>query len=136
MYAFTWDQVLELIAQEKTDELWRGIIDTYHRLEEKHDFILCEGTDFNASSTVFEFDINAAIADVLGSPVLLVANSHQKTIDKTLQSIEMAHTSLADKGCRVIATIINLTTPEQRNEIFKRLKETWSCRAGYLYPPL
>jgi len=124
MYAFTWDQVLELIAQEKTDELWRGIIDTYHRLEEKHDFILCEGTDFNASSTVFEFDINAAIADVLGSPVLLVANSHQKTIDKTLQSIEMAHTSLADKGCRVIATIINLTTPEQRNEIFKRLKES------------
>jgi phosphate acetyltransferase len=124
MYAFTWDQVLELIAQEKTDELWRGIIDIYHRLEEKHDFILCEGTDFNASSTVFEFDINAAIADVLGSPVLLVANSHQKTIDKTLQSIEMAHTSLADKGCRVIATIINLTTPEQRNEIFKRLKES------------
>ena len=121
MYAFTWDQVLELIAQEKTDELWRGIIDTYHRLEEKHDFILCEGTDFNASSTVFEFDINAAIADVLGSPVLLVANSHHKTTDKTLQSIEMAHTSLADKGCRVIATIINLTTPEMREKIFKRM---------------
>ena len=124
MYAYTWDQVLELISQEKTDELWRGIIDTYHRLEEKHDFILCEGTDFNASSTVFEFDINAAIADVLGSPVLLVANAHQKTTDKTLQSIEMAHTSLADKGCRVIATIINLTTPQQRDEIFKRLKKS------------
>ncbi len=33
----------------------------------------------------------------------------------------MAHTSLADKGCRVIATIINLTTPEMREKIFKRM---------------
>ena len=121
MYAFTWNQVIELIAQDKQGDIWAGIIKAYHKLQEQHDFILCEGTDFNSSNTAFEFDINALIADVLGSPVLLVANAHRKTIDETLQSIELAHSSLARKGCRVISTIINLVTPEQQAEISTRL---------------
>lgn len=133
MYAFTWDQVIKLIARDKTEELWRGIIDVYRRLEEKHDFILCEGTDFNASSAVFEFDINAEIADVLRSPVLLVANSHRKTVDKTLQSIEMAHNSLADRGCRMVATIINLTPPEMRDEIFERIASSGRLDRDNIY---
>ncbi|MFH1038354.1 MAG: phosphate acetyltransferase [PVC group bacterium] len=122
MYAFTWNQVAELIAQEKQGDIWAGIIQAYHKLQEKHDFILCEGTDFNTSNTTFEFDINALIADVLGGPVLLVANAHRKTVDETLQSIELARSSLASKGCRVISTIINLVTPEMREEICQRLQ--------------
>ncbi|MDP8215186.1 MAG: phosphate acetyltransferase [Candidatus Euphemobacter frigidus] len=133
MYTFSRAKVGELIAQDRTDEIWGGVIKTYQKLSEKHDFILCEGTDFSGSSAGFEFDINAELADLLGSPVLLVANAHRKSVRETLQSIEMAHTSLADKGCRVVSTVINLATPETRREITKRLKEAGRSRDELIY---
>lgn len=117
MYAFTWSKVMELMAQNKQETIWNGIIRAFQNLEEKHDFILCEGTDFSSSSTTFEFDINAEIADMLGVPVLLVASADLKTPDQTLQAIELAHSSLARKGCRIISTLINLVHPEKREEL-------------------
>ncbi len=122
MYAFTWSQVMELMAQNKQGVLWNGIIQAYQKLEEKHDFILCEGTDFSSSSTAFEFDINAEIADMLGMSVLLVASADSKTPEQTLQAVELAHSSLARKGCRIISTLINLVHPEKREELAKYLE--------------
>ncbi len=117
MYAITWSKVMELMAQNKQEAIWNEIIRAYQNLEGKHDFILCEGTDFNSSSTAFEFDINAEIADMLGIPVLLVASADEKTPDQTLQAVELAHNSLARKGCRIISTLINLVHPERRKEL-------------------
>ncbi len=122
MYALTWSKVMELMAQNRQQTVWSEIIRVYQNLEEKHDFILCEGTDFSSSSTTFEFDINAEIADMLGIPVLLVASADLKTPDQTLQSIELAHSSLSRKGCRIISTLINLVHPDKRDELVAYLK--------------
>ncbi len=124
MYALTWSKVMELMAQNKQEAIWNEIIRAYQNLEEKHDFILCEGTDFSSSSTAFEFDINAEIADMLGIPVLLVASADEKTPDQTLQSIELAHSSLTRKGCRIISTLVNLVHPEKRDELAVYLKSS------------
>ena len=122
MYALTWSKVMELMAQNKQGVIWNEIIRAYQNLEEKHDFILCEGTDFSSSSTAFEFDINAEIADMLGIPVLLVASADARTPDQTLQAIELAHSSLTRKGCRIISTLINLVHPEKREGLVAYLK--------------
>jgi len=136
MYALTWSKVMELMAQNKQQSIWNEIIRVYQNLEEKHDFILCEGTDFNSSSTTFEFDINAEIADMLGIPVLLVASADEKTPDQTLQAIELAHSSLSRKGCRIISTLINLVHPEKREELAAYLKNSGrpvdNCSLGLL----
>ncbi len=129
MYAYTTMEANNLITLGKQEELFDGILNKYKELEQNHDFVLCEGTDFKGSSTAFEFDINAEIANNLGCPVLLVANAHDKSVDETLQSIEMSIDSLSDKGCNVVATLVNRTGAENEKEIINRLKrKAWSSK--------
>ncbi len=107
MYGFTTEEANRLIALGKYSELLEGIVDKYKTLEEEYDFVLVEGTDFEGSTSAFEFDINADIANNLGCPVLLVANAHGKTEETTIRSIELSLESLADKSTNVVSIIIN-----------------------------
>ena len=120
MYAYTTNEANDLIALNKQEEMFEGIFSKYKKIEENHDFILCEGTDFEGSAAAFEFDINAEIANNLGCPVLLVANAKQKTVGETINAIEMSIDSLNDKACKVVATLVNRTSPENEKEIVKR----------------
>ncbi len=122
MYAFTTKEASNLITLGKDDELLEGIVSKYKEIEATHDFVLCEGTDYGGSAAAFELDINAEIANNLGCPVLLAANAHQKSVDETIQSIEVSIESLLDKGCNVIATIANRINPEDREKILSRLR--------------
>ena len=129
MYAYTTTEANNLITFGKQEELLDGVLNKYKELEQKHDFVLCEGTDFEGSTSAFEFDINAEIANNLGCPVLLVANAHNKSVDQTLQAIEMSIDSLSDKGCNVVATLVNRTDSENEKEIINRLKgKAWSSK--------
>jgi phosphate acetyltransferase len=123
MYAYTTSEANSLISLGQYEQLLEGIVTKYKELEEKHDFVLCEGTDFVGSTSAFEFDINAEISNNLGSPVLLVANAHQKTVDQTIRSIEMSVESISDKGCNLVATVVNRTNWEDREEIVRRLRK-------------
>lgn len=122
MFAYTTEEADNLITLGKQEELLEGILRKYKNLESKHDFVLCEGTDFEGSTAAFEFDINAEIANNLGCPVMLVANAHLKTVDQTYRSIEMALDSLLDRGCKVVATIVNRTDSECEKEIINQLR--------------
>ncbi len=121
MYAFTAEEAAALMAGGREDELLEGILAKYKAVEETHDFVLCEGTDYGRSSSAFEFDINAEIAKNLGCPVLLTANAHGKALEEVLPSIIVAVESLLEKGCKVIATVANRTTPEDRDKILASL---------------
>ncbi len=124
MYAYTTQEANDLITLGKEEELIEGIVTRYKALEKKHDFVLCEGTDFVGSTSAFELDINAEVANNMGCPVLLVARAHEKTVDETVRSIEMSLESLSDKGCSVVATIVNRTNAENEEQIIERLKGT------------
>jgi len=123
MYAYTAVEASDLFSAGKEEEIVEGIMRKYDELEDMCDFILCEGTDFASSTAAFELDINAEISRNLGSPVLLVANAHQKTVDQTMRSIELALDSLNDKGCYTIATIVNRVNPKDGKKIIKGLKK-------------
>jgi phosphate acetyltransferase len=123
MYGYSRKEVRNLISLGKEEEILEGILKKYNQLKEKYDFVLCEGTDFASSTAAFEFDINGEISKNLGSPVLLVANAYQKTMDDTIRSIELALESLSEKGCHTVATIVNQTDPKDGKKIIKQLKK-------------
>lgn len=133
MYGYTASEASQLISLNREEELLEGIISKYNRLKEQYDFILCEGTDFVSSTASFEFDINGDLSKNLGAPVLLVANAYQKTIDKTVRSIELAHDSLEEKGCHIIATIVNRPDPEEKEAIIDLLNEKGLTEAQLVY---
>jgi len=124
MYAYTTAEANSLISLGRYEELLEGMVTKYKALEKEYDFVLCEGTDFVGSTSAFEFDMNAEISNNLGSPVLLVANAHQKTVDETMRSIEMAVESLFDKGCNVVGTVVNRIDLENQEQIISRLEKT------------
>lgn len=133
MYGYTAAEAGELLSARGEGEVLEGIMRKYDQLEDECDFILCEGTDFASSTAAFELDINADISKNLGSPVLLVANGHKRTVDQTVRSIELALDSLNDRGSHAIATIINRIVPKDAKKAIKALKKRDSVRSQLVY---
>lgn len=133
MYAYTTTQANKLITSGKHEELLEGIYNKYKEIEKDCNFVLCEGTDFEVSTSAFEFDINAEIARNLGCPVLLVANAHNKPVVETLRSIKMSLDSLCEKDCTVVATIVNRVNPENKKKLIRQLKRNGLGQTGLVY---
>ncbi len=123
MFAYTVTEANNLMGRGRQGELLEGIFNAYKEIEKDHDFILCEGVEIEGSSASFEFDINAEISNNLGCPILLVANARNMKIEDTIRSIQVYHKSYIEKGCEVIATIVNRAEPNDLEEITKQLKK-------------
>ncbi|WP_300668437.1 phosphate acetyltransferase [Desulfoluna sp.] len=122
MYGCSAKEATDLASEGKPMEVIEGIIKKYNELKETCDFIVCDGTNYAASTAAFEFDINAEISKNLSCPVLLVANGCGKETRETVRSVEVALESLQDKKCQTIGAVINRTAPNQTEEIVRRLR--------------
>ena len=133
MYGCTTNEANELIALGKQDELIERIFSKYSRIENDYDFVLCEGTDFEGSTSSLEFDINAEVANNLGCPVLLVATAHNKTPGETFNSIEVTVESLNEKGCKILSIIVNRANPSNEKEIINYLERKYEASGMLIY---
>ncbi|MBF0243499.1 MAG: phosphate acetyltransferase [Desulfamplus sp.] len=124
MYGITAEEATELASHGRQGEVIETIINKYNQLKERCDFIVCEGTDSISAASSFEFDINAEISKNLSSSVLLVASGHRKTVDETVQSVEIALASLRRRKGRCIGIIITRVEPLVGKEIIKRLSDS------------
>jgi phosphate acetyltransferase len=106
-YAYTLRQARDLINQGKHDQLMDTILSKYKELEKNYDWVLVEGTDFQATASSFEFDINAEIADNLGCPLFIVLNSLGKSDEDLISSALMSLESFKDKGLDVLGLTLN-----------------------------
>ncbi|MEM7183377.1 MAG: phosphate acetyltransferase [Spirochaetota bacterium] len=124
-YAYTSEEAQELLTSGKQGELLDGVLSRYKKLEERFDFVLCEGTDFGKGTSAFEFEINAEIASNLAAPVLLVNNAQNKTAKEVRSAIELAIESFEEMGCKVISTVVNRVDEEVCNteELYSLLQE-------------
>jgi len=121
MYGFSTEEANEMLSKGKYEELIEGIVTKYKYLEENYDFVLCEGTDFEGSTSAFEFDINADLANNLGCPVVLSTNAYNRDEDDIITSVETSLESLSEKHCKIVAIIVNRV--ERGNEIVARLQD-------------
>ena len=107
MFAYSHEDARDRVAEGLMESLLKNVLVKYKQLEGKCKFVLCEGTDFTGVGSAFEFDFNAAIANNLGSPILALVNGRNKTPDEILDAAQAARESFEEKGCPVVATIIN-----------------------------
>ncbi len=136
MYAFTVAEASQLIAMGKTAELHEGILNRYNSLVEKSDFVLCEGIVRGGAAASFDFDLNVEISNNLGCPLVLVAGAKMKPIDELIRSIKVYHESLDERGCDLIATVVNRVDPDSVELVKKRLQseEISTKRLVYVIP--
>jgi phosphate acetyltransferase len=122
-YAFYRHEVADLMAEGLYDEVLDKIIEKYKILEEKCDFVLCIGSDFEEGGSAVEFNYNADIARNLGSPVLLVVSGAGQTIDHIINEVKIAVETFEESGCQILGAVVNRTDPEIIDDLLDAMEE-------------
>ena len=122
MFVYAHEDARNRVADGQTESLLKSILNKYKQLESKCKFVLCEGTDFTDVGSAFEFDFNAEIAKNLGCPILVLVNGRNKTADETVDAMQVARESFQEKGCTILATIINRVTADRFVSVREHLK--------------
>jgi phosphate acetyltransferase len=123
MYACTHGAARNLVAEGRLKTLLKNILNKYKALEDRCNFVLCEGTDFTGVGSAFEFEFNADVANNLGTAILVLVNGRGKSPDETVDAAQMARESFEDKGCTVAATIINRVDNNQVEDVKDQIKK-------------
>ena len=135
MYAYKHSDAQHMVATGQYPALLKNIFDEYKALESECDFILCEGTDYTGSSSVFEFDFNADVANNLGCPVLVMVNGRGKPPQKLSDEIRFARESFEHHGCTILSIIANRVAPADLSAITKHIKnEAFAGESVYILP--
>ncbi|MFV0539881.1 MAG: phosphate acetyltransferase [Aestuariibaculum sp.] len=122
-YAFTRSEVLNLYNTGRSGEVIDEIIKKYKKLEERFDFVLVEGTDFSHENSSIELDLNILVSKNLGLPVIIVMRGDKKTINETVDGVQLAHDTF--KQSVDVLSIVANKVPEKH---FTDLKHTLEKR--------
>lgn len=133
MYGFSFEEAQNLLADNNTDQLLEGILDSYKKLEREFDFVLCLGTDFESDASAFEFEINSEIANNLGCPVLLIANAYKGSVHNVVQECQFAMESFSTKGSRILSIIANRTPSQLQDQMLTALRKALQPQVELIY---
>lgn len=106
MYVFTRNEIVKHMSAGKETFIIDSIISKFKRLQESHDFVVVEGTDF-IHVTNEEFDINISIAENLGIPVAIIVKAEHKSQQEIVDIAVSTTKSFTNKGVQVITLIAN-----------------------------
>ncbi|MEM8998965.1 MAG: phosphate acetyltransferase [Bacteroidota bacterium] len=122
-FGLTKGQVINYYKSNQQGEILDEIILKYKKMEEHHDFVLVEGSDFSNDGKVIEFDLNIEIAKNLGIPVVLVDNVQGKTLTEFRGNLDAALTTYLHKGIKVLAVVANKVKQEDLESLTRDLNE-------------
>jgi len=105
MHALSGEEAQKLIASGRHAELEERVFEAYKLLESRFEVIVCEGTDFIGVLPALDFDLNANLANQLGSPVLVVIRG--TSVPDIASAVRIARASLTAKGCTLFGVIVN-----------------------------
>jgi phosphate acetyltransferase len=120
------NEAIKLTNEHKADEILDIVITKYKALEAKCDFILCESSDYLGKNANFELELNFAIAENLGCPIVILANGEQRTIDDIVSNVKVAFDEYKEKECKIIGIVVNKVAPEQVEPLKKELASDYN----------
>ncbi len=123
MYVFTRQEVNRESNRGNEAVIIDTIIDRFKRLQDAHDFVVVEGTDFMGSSTFVEFDGNVAVAKNLGIPVAIILKGDGKSMQEISDMAVSTVKGFTDEGVQVITVIVNKINAADQKGLLKMLNE-------------
>ena len=101
------DVARDLLTRGQEEELQARILESYRRLADRCDFVVCAGTDYRALHTAMEFEFNVEVARNLGAPLLAVIAGQGRTAEEIDGAVRVLAETLEEKKCDLLATIVN-----------------------------
>jgi len=120
-HAFTWEEAMQQSENESQGEMIDTIIRKYKQLEDKYDFTVIEGSDYQGEGTAFEFEVNASIAKNLGAPVIVVISGENKTTAQVANAAITVVRNFEAREIQVLAVVANKVSLEQVNDVTELL---------------
>lgn len=124
-YALTATAARQLIADGRTDELLKRVIEKYKTLERQCDFVVCEGCDATDIDPAFMDNFNIQVANHLAVPILLVANGQGKRPEAVIGAVRTEREAFVEAGCTIAATMVNRVVAAQLNLVTEQLQKVW-----------
>ncbi len=124
-YAWTIAEVNELAAYGQQDEILARIIGRYKALEQRCDFMVIEGTDFNHHFPMFEFDLNGLVARELGAPVLFIAQPLGRTPRELTHQLHQSIALYQERRCQCAGIMINRVPDDVMEPFEDALKQSF-----------
>jgi phosphate acetyltransferase len=111
-FGYSVADVEEMVSEERIHDLHKGLIRKFRSLEERYDFVLCEGLNRSCFSATFDFDMNVEIAKNLGTPYISIINGKNKTLHELEEEIRIESGCIGGECGNHFATFINRLAPE------------------------
>jgi len=121
-YGFDIEYVEHMISSNKTKQLINELLHKFKKLENKYDFVLCEGIRRSFLSSNITFDINIKIAQNFGSPYINVINAKSDSVEEVYESILIENETLSSQGCTHFATFVNRLTETKHKQLEEKLQ--------------
>ena len=125
MYGVTHEEAREMYISDQITELLKRIVAKYKALEERCDFVLCEGTDFTGIASPFEFDFNARVANHLGCPALIVLTGQGNVQSEQMDALITAREGFENESCAIAAIVVNRVHPDGVEPLRKEISTAW-----------
>ncbi len=116
-YAFSWQEAMQQSENESQGEMIDTIIRKYKQLEDKYDFTVIEGSDYQGDGTAFEFDVNASIAKNLGAPIIAVISGENKTTAQIVNAAITVIRNFESREIQVLALVANKVSSDQIDDV-------------------
>ncbi len=121
-FGFDTEYVENMIASNKTNQLINELMHKFKKLENKYDFVLCEGIRRSFLSSNITFDVNMKIAQNFGSSYINVINAKEENAQEVYESVLIENATLMSQGCTHFATFINRLDDKKRQVLEKKLQ--------------
>ncbi len=134
MYGCTLEEAQQLHWSGRENDLIDTILKKYKQLENKCDFVLCEGTDFESVATTFEFNVNSEIASNLNAPVFVVLNANNKSKKEIISSLNTNIESFKKADCTILGVVANRTNTDHVEKLRETTQELFKEFPVYVVP--
>jgi phosphate acetyltransferase len=109
-----------MIAAGSAGEVEKRVVEAFRALADRCEVVVCEGTDFAGSAPGLDFDLNARLANALGSPVFAVVKA--TSAGDAAPAVQVAREALAARGCELFGLIVSRVPPAATAEVEDALK--------------
>lgn len=123
-YGFYVDEVESFLSKNAEKELLGKLLEKFKRLQDKYDFIVCEGLNRESFNAAIGSDLNIEVSKNLGTPFISVLNAKNKSFQKVIDETNIQEEILKEKGSQHFASFINRVDKDLGN----RLKEKFSSQ--------
>jgi phosphate acetyltransferase len=116
-YGFEVEAVKTLISEGRIKEFYEQLIVKFSDLQQKFDFVLCEGLNNSGFLSSFDSDINLELANHLSCPFIGVISGVGLDARDIHEEIRISKNSIKSAGCTHFATFVNRLSTGAHNSL-------------------